>query len=224
MNKILGYLRVSTDKQEINNQRLEILNYAQRERMTIDDFIEKTISSRKTPKDRRIVELLEILHSGDTLIVTELSRIGRSTSEVIDIINEFMKKEINIIIIKQNLKINLHNKNDPISKIMLTILSLFAELERDLISHRTKEALKNKKAQGILLGKPIGTIQKSIFDKDKDRIIELLKLGLSVRKIAKTHLKLKHYNNLNEYINKRKLRCDTIMIIQSLVDDTRCTI
>ena len=92
MNKILGYLRVSTDKQEINNQRLEILNYAQRERMTIDDFIEKTISSRKTPKDRRIVELLEILHSGDTLIVTELSRIGRSTSEVIDIINEFMKK------------------------------------------------------------------------------------------------------------------------------------
>lgn len=224
MNKILGYLRVSTDKQEINNQRLEILNYAQRERITIDDFIEKTISSRKTPKDRRIVELLEILHSGDTLIVTELSRIGRSTSEVIDIINEFMKKEINIIIIKQNLKINLHNKNDPISKIMLTILSLFAELERDLISHRTKEALKNKKAQGILLGKPIGTIQKSIFDKDKDRIIELLKLGLSVRKIAKTHLKLKHYNNLNEYINKRKLRCDTIMIIQSLVDDTRCTI
>ena len=175
MNKILGYLRVSTDKQEINNQRLEILNYAQRERITIDDFIEKTISSRKTPKDRRIVELLEILHSGDTLIVTELSRIGRSTSEVIDIINEFMKKEINIIIIKQNLKINLHNKNDPISKIMLTILSLFAELERDLISHRTKEALKNKKAQGILLGKPIGTIQKSIFDKDKDRIIELLK-------------------------------------------------
>ena len=173
---------------------------------------------------KSIVELLEILHSGDTLIVTELSRIGRSTSEVIDIINEFMKKEINIIIIKQNLKINLHNKNDPISKIMLTILSLFAELERDLISHRTKEALKNKKAQGILLGKPIGTIQKSIFDKDKDRIIELLKLGLSVRKIAKTHLKLKHYNNLNEYINKRKLRCDTIMIIQSLVDDTRCTI
>ena len=95
MKKILGYLRISTDKQEINNQRLEILNYAQRERITIDDFIEKTISSKKTPKDRRIVELLEILNSGDTLIVTELSRIGRSTSEVIDIINEFMKKEIN---------------------------------------------------------------------------------------------------------------------------------
>ncbi len=207
--KILGYLRTSTEKQEINNQKLEILEYAQKENIKVDDFLEIQISSRKTTKERRIDELLNKVSSNDTIIVTELSRIGRSTAEVIGLINELINKEVNIIFVKQNLKLNIANKNDMTSKVMITMLSLFAELERDIISQRTKEALKTKKQQGIHLGKPKGTIQKSIYDNDKERIQELLNLGLSVRKIAK-HLGTTNYNNLNSYINKRKLKPEAI--------------
>jgi len=206
MSKIYGYLRTSTDKQEIKNQKLEILEFGRKEDLKIDDFIEIQISSRKTTKERRIDELLIKLEEGDTLIATELSRIGRSTVEVITIINELIEKGVDIVIVKQNLKINASNKNDMTSKVMITMLSLFAELERDLISQRTKEALKTKKAQGQILGKPVGTIQGSIYDKDKDRIIELLGLGLSVQKIAQKHLGLKYSSSLNNYVMKRGLR------------------
>ena len=206
MSKALGYLRTSTDKQEINNQRLEILEYARKEDLKVSDFIEVQISSRKSVKDRRIDELLGKLQNGDTVIATELSRIGRSAVEVITIINELIKNGIDIVIVKQGLKINAVNKDDMTSKVMVTMLSLFAELERDLISHRTKEALRSKKAQGQVLGKPKGTIQKSVYDKHRDRIVELLSLGLSVQKIAQKHLGLKYSSGLGGYVNKRKLR------------------
>jgi DNA invertase Pin-like site-specific DNA recombinase len=204
--KIIGYLRTSTESQEINNQKLEILEYARKEGIQIDDFLEIQISTRKTPKERRIEELTQKLNSGNTLIATELSRIGRSTAEVIGIINELIAKGISIIFVKQNLKLNHDNKDDMTSKVMITMLSLFSELERDLISHRTKEALRNKKAGGQILGKPKGTVQKSKFDKDREKIVELLGLGLSVKKIAEKHLGLKHVHNLNEYVRKRGLR------------------
>jgi len=203
--KIIGYLRTSTDKQEIDNQRLEILEFARKENIKIKDFIEIQISSRKNIRERRIDEIIQNMNKGDTVIATELSRIGRSTIEVITIINDLIKKDINIIFVKQNLRINADNKDDMTSKVMVTMLSLFAELERDLISLRTKEALKSKKAQGQILGKPKGTLQKSKFDEHKDKIIELLDLGLSVKKIA-DYLGYKHYNNLNIYVNKRGLR------------------
>lgn len=165
MTKTLGYLGTSTEKQEISNQKLEILEFARKENIKVDDFFEIQISSRKTTKERRIDELQLKLVNGDTLIISQLSRIGRSTIEVISIINSLIKQGINIIIVKQNLKLNAENKNDMTSKVMITMLSLFAELERDLISQRTKEALKTKKNQGIILGKPKGVIQKSIYDK-----------------------------------------------------------
>jgi DNA invertase Pin-like site-specific DNA recombinase len=202
MSKIIAYIRTSTDKQDLNNQRLEILEFARKKDLKIDEFVQITMSSRKTNKQRRIDEVLELLGNSDTLIVTELSRLGRSTAEVIALINELVARNIRIIILKQNLDIHKYDMN---SKIVTTLFSLFAELERDLISIRTKEALAAKRMQGVVLGKPKGTIQKSKFDKDKDRIKELLKLGLSVRKIAK----LLGYTNhlaLNTYVNKRGLR------------------
>uniref|UniRef100_E6QH51 Resolvase-like protein n=1 Tax=mine drainage metagenome TaxID=410659 RepID=E6QH51_9ZZZZ len=113
--------------------------------------------------------------------MTELSRLGRSTAEVISLVNALAKRNIRVITIKQNLDISQQDMN---SKIVLTLFSLFAELERDLIGMRTKEALAAKKAQGKQLGKPKGTLQKSKFDKDVERIKELLDYGLSVRKIA----------------------------------------
>lgn len=202
MTKTLAYLRASTERQETNNQKLEILEFAQKKGMQIDDYIELTISSRKTQKQRRIDELVSRLNPNDTLIVTELSRLGRSTAEVIALINAMMDKNIRVIILKQNMDIQQHDMN---SKIIITLFSLFGELERDLVSARTKEALASKKAQGVKLGKPKGTIQKSKFDQHTEKIKELLELGLSVRKIAKV-LGYSSHIALNTYINKRQLR------------------
>ncbi len=170
--------------------------------MNVDNFVEITISSRKTSKQRCIEEVLQMLNDSDILVVTELSRLGRSTAEVIALVNELVARTIRVIILKQNLDISQH---DMTSKIVITLFSLFAELERDLISMRTKEALAAKKQQGVTLGKPKGTVQKSKFDADLERIKDLLKLGLLVCKIALL-LGYKNHLALNTYINKRKLR------------------
>ena len=90
MGKTYAYLRTSTDKQDLNNQKLEILEYARRHDLKVDEFVEITISSRKTPKQRRIEELVTKLETADTLIISELSRVGRSTAEVIGLINELV--------------------------------------------------------------------------------------------------------------------------------------
>lgn len=206
MGTTYAYLRTSTDKQDLNNQKLEILEYARRHDLKVDEFVEIAISSRKTTKQRRIDELLVKLMAADNLIVSELSRLGRSTAEVIGLINELIARQIRVIVIKQGLDIK--QSHDLQSKVMVTLFSLFAELERDLISLRTKEALAAKKSQGIKLGKPKGTIQASKFDKDRTKIQELLTLGLSVRKIA-TYLGYQDHRGLNQYVNKRGLRHQT---------------
>lgn len=199
----MAYLRVSTNNQDLEAQKLEILEYARKQEIQIHEFIEIAISSQKSSKQRRVDELLEKLNgSTDTLIVSELSRLGRSTSEVINLINCLMTRNVRVIIIKQGLDISEHNMQ---SKVMITMLSLFGELERDLISLRTKEALAAKKAQGIKLGKPKGSIQKSKFDEHIDKIKELLGYGLSTRKIANV-LGYGNHIALNTYIRKRKLR------------------
>lgn len=202
MSKTIAYLRASTDKQDLNNQKLEIYEFAKKHKLEVDQFIQMTISSRRTTKERRIDEMLNTLNDADILIVTELSRLGRSTAEVIGLINELIKKQVRVIAIKQSLDIKQH---DMTSKVMITLFSLFSELERDLISLRTREALASKKLQGIRLGKPIGTIQKSKFDKDQEKIKELLRLGLSVRKIA-VFLGYSNHIGLNIYVKKRGLR------------------
>jgi DNA invertase Pin-like site-specific DNA recombinase len=203
MGKTVAYLRASTDRQDLNNQKLEILEFAREKNLHVDEFVAITVSSRKTSKQRRIDELLAMLSELDTLIVTELSRLGRSTSEVIALVNELVQRQIRVIIIKQNL--DLRQNHDMTAKVMITLFSLFAELERDLVSMRTKEALAAKKSQGIRLGKPKGTVQASKFDKDRPRIEELLRLGLSSRKMAKV-LGYSNHIGLSTYIRKRKLR------------------
>lgn len=201
MKKTVAYIRASTDKQDLNHQKLELLEFARKKSMTIDEFMEITISSRKTTKQRRVNELVEKLNPQDTLIVTELSRLGRSTAEVIALVNALVKRSIRVIVLKQNLDINEQDMN---SKIILTLFSLFGELERDLISLRTKEALASKKREGQILGKPKGTIQKSKFDNDVDKIKELLGYGLSIRKLSKV-LGYTNHISLSTYIKKRKL-------------------
>jgi DNA invertase Pin-like site-specific DNA recombinase len=200
--KTIAYIRASTDKQDVSNQKLELLEYARLNNLSIDEFFEITISSRQNTKQRRIDELVSILQACDTLIATELSRIGRSTAEVIGTINTLLKNNVRVIITKQGLDLS---EQSMTSKVMVTMFSLFAELERDIISSRTKEALRSKKTKGIILGKPKGTIQASKYDKDLDRIKELLQLGLSVKRIS-MHLSYGTYISLNNYVNKLKLR------------------
>ena len=123
MGKIVAYLRASTDKQDLNHQKLELLEFARKKSLSIDEFIEITISSRKNSKQRRIYELLCMLDDGDILLVTELSRLGRSTAEVITIVNSLAKRNIRVIVLKQNLDISQQDIN---SKITLTLFSLFS--------------------------------------------------------------------------------------------------
>ena len=116
--KVVAYIRTSTDKQDLTNQRHEILTYTNSHNLKVEEFIESQESSRSTPKQRRINELLEKLNEADTVIVTELSRLGRSTSEVIDLTNLLLKSKIKLIVIKQNLIIN-HDQYDMTSKVMV---------------------------------------------------------------------------------------------------------
>ena len=170
---VTGYIRVSTEQQDVRNQRHEILEFANTHKLRVDKFIQIEISSRKDLKARGIEDLISRLKKGDVLIVSELSRLGRSIIEVISIINELIKREIRFVAIKQNLDIK--GNHDMQSKVMVTIFSLLAELERDLISVRTKKALAAKRAQGVVLGRHPGNIGKSKLDNKLPEIVDLLK-------------------------------------------------
>jgi len=174
---------VSTDDQDVSKQRHEILEYAHQNKMTIDEFIMITVSSRKTAKDRRIEELMKKLVTGDTLIISELSRLGRSIPEVIGLVNCLVERNIRLIAIKQN--IDLKGEHDTTSKVMVTIFSLLAELERDLVSQRTKAALAALKAQGKKLGRPVGTKGKSKLDGKEPEILAFLEKKVPVAAIAR---------------------------------------
>ena len=202
MGKTIGYIRVSTDKQDLKNQQHSILTYANQKNLGNVTFIEVKISSRKKEEDRKIDELLETLQADDHLIVSELSRIGRSVVNVVTIINQLIAKKVNIHILKEHLLIE-SDKQNPFTDFQINIFSSFAQLERDLISQRTKEALQARKAKGIKLGKPKGTVQGSIYDKDKEKIKELHSLGVTLTNISKKHLGYGTIKSLSEYVKNK---------------------
>ncbi len=181
--RTVAYLRVSKDSQDVKNQRLAILEFARREKMEVDDFVEITVSSRKSTKERKVDQLLEELDTGDTLIVSELSRMGRSVGEIITTVDTLVKKKIRFIAVKEGIRLN--GSQDMQTKVMVTMFSLFAEIERDLISLRTKEGLAAAKASGKKLGRPKGVLGKSKLDGREDEITRLLTLGVSKASIAK---------------------------------------
>ncbi|WNE41654.1 MAG: hypothetical protein AM1032_000394 [Mycoplasmataceae bacterium] len=202
----LGYIRVSTDDQTISNQKLEILEYCRVRDLNVDKWVELTISSRKSSEERKFDELLN-LSKGDTLISTEISRLGRSTSEVLNLVNQILKNGTRIIFTKQNLDLNLNNQNDMVTKIVLTVFTMLAELERDIISLRTKEALAAKKQQGIKIGKTAGIIQNSIYDEKKDEILFFLSKKIPVTDISRI-IGIGKPRSLLIYLNKRKFRVE----------------
>ena len=201
---IYGYLRVSKIDQHLESQKSLIARYVVNHKMVIDEWIQVEISSRKSAEMRRITELLEKVKTGDMVIVSEISRVGRSIKEVLQIIEELIQvKKCRLVLVKQGLDLDPINKNDITNKILLTIFTMMAELERDFISERTKEGLKARRERGIILGKPKGIIQKSMYDKDKDKIENLYQLGVPLNTIINTHLKYGGYLSLKYYIYKR---------------------
>ncbi len=181
--KVIAYLRVSTGGQELSNQRLAILNYAQHHHLQIERFLEIQVSSRKSLKERGIEGLFEGMQSGDLLLVSELSRLGRSVGQIIKIVDDLIKHKIKLIAIKEN--IHLDGKQDMQSKVMITMFSLFAEIERDLISERTCEGLAAARAKGRVLGRPKGSHGPSKLDGKGDEIQMLLGKKVSKASIAK---------------------------------------
>lgn len=181
--KNIGYIRVSTDKQDLNNQKLSILEYASKNNIKINDFVMMTISSRRTPKERKIDELIDNLNEGDTLYVSELSRIGRSLGQIIQIVDTLVKKKIKFMALKE--RIFIDGKQDIQSKVTVGLFGLFAEIERDLISERTKQGLAAARAKGKLIGRPKGSIGNSKLDGKEEEIKSLLSKGVSKTSIAK---------------------------------------
>ncbi|KFF23166.1 MULTISPECIES: recombinase family protein [Chryseobacterium] len=199
MSKNVAYLRVSTADQDLEKNKAEILFLANDKSLGKVDFVEEKISGKIHWRKRKIGEIIEDLQKGDTILLNEFSRLGRSMLECMEIISIATEKGINIYTVKGNWQLD-----DTIqSKVMAMVFSMVSEIERDLISKRTKEALQTKKANGIKLGRPKGP-GKSKLDTHKLEIEALLKNGSTKKFIAK------RYNstpaNLHNWIKKNKIQ------------------
>lgn len=184
---IYGYIRVSTDKQTVENQRYEITQFAQRHNLIIDGWIEETISGMKNYNKRLLGKLLKKVQKNDLIICAELSRLGRTLFMIMDILNYLMEKETKLWTVKDNYRLG----DDIQSKVLAFAFGLSAEIERNLISQRTKEALARLKAEGKILGRPIGSksTKKKLTDQET-RIKKLLNDKISysaIGRILKVH-------------------------------------
>lgn len=197
---IYGYIRVSTDKQNVENQRFEIENYCKERGMIVNAWIEETISGTKKIDQRKLGKLLNKLKKDDILICAELSRLGRNMFMIMSILNYCMEKEIKVWTIKDNYRLG----DDLTSKVLAFAFGLSAEIERNLISQRTKEALVKKRAEEVILGRPKG--KKSSYYKLSGRenmIRELLNKGIPKIQIAK--ILNVHRNTLNKYMKENSI-------------------
>jgi len=186
---IYGYIRVSTDKQTVENQRFEIKKFAKNQGFVIGEWIEETISGTKRIEDRLLGEYLKKMEKDDMIISTELSRLGRSMFMIITALSKCLERGINVWTIKDNYRLG----NDISSKCIAFSFGIMAELEHHLISLRTTEALSRLRANGIKLGRPVGSV--SLARKARGREKELKKyldLNISIRKIA-VQMKLSRY-------------------------------
>ena len=162
--KTVAYLRVSTPQQDVGSQRLAILEYARKHDFRIDDFIEATASGQASEKRRRLDELMNVLQRGDRLVVSELSRLGRSLGQIVAILDALAKAGVAFVAMKENIRI---------------------EGQRDLISERTREGLAKARASGQKLGRPKGSLGVSRLNGKEDDIRRFLELGLPKTAIAK---------------------------------------
>lgn len=166
-----GYIRVSSDKQTVENQRFEIENFAKQNGFKIDGWIEETISGMKSYDKRQLGKLLNRVKKDDLIICAELSRLGRNLFMIMEILNICMTKECKLWTIKDNYRLG----EDIQSKVLAFAFGLSAEIERNLISQRTKEALAIKRAEGVVLGRPKGRKSSHVKLSGKEETIRVLR-------------------------------------------------
>ncbi|AXX94783.1 MULTISPECIES: recombinase family protein [Arcobacter] len=202
MSKIFTYVRKNENNEKYTQEQIELIEkYVTKQNLQVFKNIEITISTPS--EEKNILELLKNCEKNSTIIVSNLNVFGRTIETILEIVKFLLTNKIRIIIVEQNL--DLLDDKDMLTQMILGVISMTVSLEKELMSLRTKEALTAKKLDGMALGKPKGTIQKSKFDLQRDKIEELLSVGLSVRKISK----LLGYNNhigLNNYVKKRKIK------------------
>ena len=179
---VYGYIRVSTDRQTVENQRFEINEFCRKTNVEVEKWIDETISGTKEVDKRKLGGLLDNLQKGDVLICSELSRLGRNLLMIMSILNVCMEKEVQVWTIKDNYRLG----SDISSKVLAFAFGLSAEIERNLISQRTKEALARMKAEGIHVGRPRGAKSKEIkLTGKEEQIKKMLKQNIPKVKIAK---------------------------------------
>lgn len=199
---IFGYIRVSTDKQTTENQRFEILKFSKGREMIIEEWIEETISAMKKLDDRKFGALLKRMKKGDILIVTELSRLGRNLMQIMSILHHCMEKDIMVFTIKEHYELG----NNINSKVLAFAFGLSAEIERNLISQRTKEALARRRSEGVILGRPIGSKSKiTKLTNKEEEIRQLLQKKVSYSAIGR--ILGVHRFTVSEFVKLKELNC-----------------
>ena len=179
---IIGYLRVSTEKQNPENQRDEIRRFAEEKSLAVDSWVVETASGKLPYRKRKLGRLLRKMNKGDTLIVTEISRLSRSLTEIMAIMGECLDRQINIYTTKERYTFD----NSINSKVLCFAFGLVAEIERNLISMRTKEALALKRAEGVRLGRRPGSdVKMQVIRDNSARIEAMLASGMTVTKICR---------------------------------------
>src|SRR3990167_379520 len=176
-----AYLRVSTDHQDAKNQKLGVLDYCNNRGISSLTFIEDTVSGKSAWREREIGNILEKAQKGDVIVASEISRLGRSTLQVLEIMEMAAQKGVAVHIAKNNMVLD----GSMQSTITATILGLAAQIEREFISARTKEALAKRKSEGAILGRPKGQSDVLKLDAFRDEITNYLKKGINKRAIAK---------------------------------------
>lgn len=179
---VYGYIRVSTDKQTVENQKFEVQKFAEFNNINIDNWIEETVSGTKDYNNRKLGILLSNIKKEDIIVCSELSRLGRNLFMIMEILHICMEKECRVWTVKDNYRLG----DDVQSKVLAFAFGLSAEIERNLISQRTKEALERKKAEGVKLGRPKGAYSKQVKLSGKEEAIRvLLDEGTSIAQIAR---------------------------------------
>lgn len=196
---VYGYIRVSTDHQTVENQRFEIKRFCKENNLQVDKWIAETISGIKSVNKRQLGKLLKGVKPGDIIICSEISRLGRSLFMIMSVLNRCMEIGAKVWTIKDNYRLG----DDITSKVLAFAFGISAEIERKLISQRTKEALARKKAEGITLGRPKGS-GKRILDGKEKQIQAMLSAGLTKVQIAKIYGI--HVSTLHEFLTLKKLR------------------
>jgi DNA invertase Pin-like site-specific DNA recombinase len=181
--KTIAYLRVSTGGQDLDQQKLAILDYTRRHRMLVADVVAIHGSAGRPTQREQLLGLIDSLQPGDRLIVSELSRLGRSLHQILQIVDRLMHQDIRLVAIKESIR--FESKQNLQTKAMIALFGLFAEVERDLIAERTKEGLAAAKAKGRRLGRPKGALGKSKLDGKEAEIKLLLQKKVSKASIAR---------------------------------------